>query len=372
VRRVRALSTAVAMSSLALCGLGASPARASSDLPAAVVVIDDLPADGAVEAAKEQVPGQWRIEQLKPEAPPPRAPQPEIEDLSRAYTNADFLRCLTELQRGALDLDRLLERGRRTEAAQVGTIAAACAMGAGDEARARELVRRLLIRELDYPDALRKTTPQFQRVAEEERQNAQRWGRVAVDLHTDPEGASVQVDGIMRCRASPCRVHVLRGEHVVVAEKMGRRPRAITALLDEEQTLTISLDQASADEAWHELSVGLGSGIDPSGADVARTASAALGAGLIVLVWPHGGQVHANVYQRGGTLTHVAMDATGPAPAARAVRAALREWQSDASPRSMLRQPLFWTTALGVAVASATAVFFIFRPPEVSRDIVFK
>src|SRR5262249_38322229 len=156
------------------------------------------------------------------------------------------------------------------------------------------------------------------------------------------------------------------------SEKLGWRPRTVSTLLDEDQTLTVALDLAAADEARHQIAVGLGSGVDPSGADIARAASSAFGVGLLVLVWPRGNEVHANVYQRaGGALTHVTMDA-GANATPRAVRTALREWQSDTGPRSMLRQPLFWAIALGVALASAGAAFLIFRPKEVSRDIVFR
>jgi len=365
---VRARSLAVL---LVVPALASRSSFAATDVAAAVVVVDALPPSGAVEAAREQVPGNWRLEVLKPEVAPPRAPQPEVQDLARAYLNADFLRCLTELQRASLDLDRMLEHGRRAEAAQVWTFAAACALGAGDEARARELVRRLLARELDDPDTFHRTTPQFQRLTEEERANAQRLGRVIVEMRTDPEGASVQVDGAPRCQATPCRVHLLRGEHVVVSEKLGWRARAVSSLLDEDQNLTIALDPAPADEARRQIAAALGAGVDPSGVDIARAASTAFGVGLLVLVWPRGQEVHATVFQRaGGGLTHVTIDA-GANATPRAVRTALREWHADTGPRSMLRQPLFWTTAVGVAVVSAAAVFFVYRPMETRHDIVF-
>jgi hypothetical protein len=159
---------------------------------------------------------------------------------------------------------------------------------------------------------------------------------------------------------------------VVVTEKLGRRPRALTTLLDEDQTLTIALDLASADEIWRQLALSAGSGADPSGVDIARAASTALGAGLLVLAWQRGGHVHASVYQRaGGGLTHVAMDGGGNDAAARAIQAALREWKTETGPRSMLRQPLFWATALGVALVSAATVYLVYRPQEPSHDIVF-
>jgi hypothetical protein len=349
------------------------PARAATDLTAAVVVVDDLPPGGALEIARDQVPARWRLEPLRSEPGHPPAPAGEVDELARFYLNADFLRCLTELQSASLDLDRLLETGRRADAAHVGILAAACSLGAGDEARARDLVRRLVVRELDLPDFLRKTTPQFQRLAEDERQISQRLPRVTIEVHTEPQGASVQVDGSVRCEVAPCRLHLLRGEHVVVTDKLGRRPRALTAMLDADQTLTVALDPASADEVHRQLVTTLGSGADPSGVEIARATASAYGVSLLALVWQRSGQVHASVFQRtGGSLTHVALDATGPDPAARAVAAALREWKSDTGPRSMFRQPLFWITATGVAVASAAAMFFLYRPMEKRNDIVFR
>jgi hypothetical protein len=349
-------------------------AYAAQDAPAAVVLIGDLSPAGVIEAASDQVPARWRFERIWPESPSPLAPLPDVSTLARAYVEADFLQCLTELQRASLDLDKLIERGRRTEAARVGTYAAACALGAGDAVRARELMRRLLVHDLDDPDTLRRTTPQFQALAEEERRAAQKWGRVAVEVYTEPAGASVQVDGIVRCAVSPCRVHMLRGEHLVMAEKLGRRPRALTASFEEDQTLTVALDLAAADEVRRQLTVTLGSGIDPSGIDVARAAASAFGVGTLALVWQRDGRVHTIAFQRGASaLTHVAIDA-GSEAVPRSVRSALHEWLSDvgAPPRPMLRQPLFWTTAVGVALLSAAAVFMISRPMETRHDIVFQ
>jgi hypothetical protein len=106
--------------------------------------------------------------------------------------------------------------------------------------------------------------------------------------------------------------------------------------------------------------------------EIARAASAAFGVGLLVMAWRRQQQVHAVVYQRsGGALTHVAID-DGHDAVARAVRAAVREWRIDTGPRSMLHQPLFWSTAAGVALLSAAAVFILSRPVEVRHDIVFK
>jgi hypothetical protein len=352
-----------------IMGLGGRLAyAASADEPAAVVAIGNLPTDHAVDAAAAEIPAHWRLETLVPEAAPPPEPPTEPDKLARAYLEADFLRCLSEIEHASLRLDQLLEQGRRPEAARTGTFAAACALGAGDEARARELLRRLLARELMEPAALRRTTPEFQRIAEEERLAGQRRGRVAVEIHTQPEGAQVRVDGIVRCTAAPCLLHLAHGEHALVAEKLGQRPRMMTAAIERDETLTVELEAASADETRRQLDAALGAGTDPSSMEISRCAASALGVGLLVLAWRQKGQVHAMVYRRsGGATTHVAL-ADGPNGAARAVSAALREWRTEAPPtRSMFREPLFWATAVGVAVLSAGAVALIRHPENMRR-----
>ena len=227
-----------------------------------------------------------------------RTAQTELDTLARSYREADFLRCLTRIEH-TLDPDELLQRGHRAEAAQAGTLAAACALGAGDEARARDLLRRLSVRELVEPGLLRDTTPAFQRLADEERQAAQRRGWVAVDVRSEPDGASIHVNGVERCPAAPCRVHLLRGEHVLVAKKLGHRPRTLTPVLEGDHAVTIKLDPASADETRGQLAAALGAGVDPSAVEIPRAAASAFGVGLLVLVWTRNWQVHAAAYQAG-------------------------------------------------------------------------
>jgi len=341
----------------------AAPSDPAED-PSAVVVIGDLEWGGALAAAGLAVPRHWRLETLTPRATP-ALPRAQLDMLARTYREADFLRCLDRVDR-ALDPDILLERGHRAEAARAGTLAAACALGAGDEGHARDVLRRLSVREMVEPDLLRGTTPSFQRIADEERQAAQRRGWVAVDVRTDPEGAAIHVNGVKRCPAAPCRVHVLRGEHVLVAEKLGQQPRTVTPVIEGDHALTIKLDPASAQETRHQLAAVLGEGMDPSAVDIPRATASAYGVGLLVLVWARDWQVHAAAYQAGSaTLTHVAVDGRDEA-APRAIAAALHGWRAtlgsqtqaravpaSLSPLSVIRE--FETWSWGVAVAFAFA-----------------
>jgi hypothetical protein len=360
----------------------ALPARGEpADDPSAIVVIGGLPPDGALAAATDVVPGQWRLETLAPRAIPSGSSREALDLLARTYQEADFLRCLTRIDR-TLDPDRLLELGYRDEAAEAGTLAAACALGAGDEGRARDLLRRLAARELVEPQLLRGTTPAFQRIADEERAAAQHRGWVTLDVRSEPDGAAIHVNGVKRCPAAPCRVHLLRGEHVLVAHKLGHRPRTLMPAVDGDHAVTFKLDPASAEETRGQLATALGAGADPSAVEIPRATASAFGVGLLVLVWVRDWQVHAAAYQAGSsTMTHVALDGDGPGATPRAVAAALHGWRATLESHTQARaerastwrfnEVVFW--ALGVAVAFASfALAFRLHRSKVRHGVAFR
>lgn len=346
------------------------------DDPSAVVVIGGPAPEGALAAAVSELPGHWRIETLVPRAIRTDTSPTGLDTLARTYQDADFLRCLHRIDH-ALDPDLLLQLDRPADAARAGTLAAACALGAGDEGRARDLLRRLSAREMIEPTTLRSTTPAFQRIADEERRAAERRGWIAVDVHSEPDGAAIHVNGVKRCAAAPCRVHLLRGEHVLVAEKLGQRSRTLTQALDADRTVTIKLDPASADETRGQLATALAAGADPSGVEIPQAIASAFGVNLLVLVWNRNLQVHAAAYQAGNpTLTHVAVDDRDGTP--RAIAAALHGWRATAESRSAqrpwpgnFREFGFWS--LGVAVAFASiALAFLFYRSRVRQSVAYR
>jgi hypothetical protein len=365
---------------IAFAAAVAFPARGDpADDPSAVVVIGGIEPEAALAAAGREVPRHWRLETLAPRALSAGSPGDDLDTLARSYREADFLRCLTRVEH-ALDPDDLLRSGRRAEAAQAGTLAAACALGAGDEARARDLLRRLSVRELIEPRLLRDTTPAFQRLADEERQAAQRRGWVAVDVRSEPDGASIDVNGIERCAAAPCRVHLLRGEHVLVAKKLGHRSRTLTPVLDADHAVTLKLDPASAEETRGQLAAALGAGADPSGLEIPSATASAFGVDLLVLVWARNWQVHAAAYQAGSsTMTHVALDGQQAAP--RAVAAALHGWRAAARTRdlhadrisiSLSRELMVWSLGVAALIACVALGSRWRRSRQVRQGIAFR
>jgi hypothetical protein len=345
---------------------------ARADIPAAIVLVGALPADGAIEAARQEMPAAWRITRVVPPTPSRVPATDESQSLARAYFDADFLRCLTNLQSSSLDVDRLLERDRREDAARVGTLAAACALGAGDKPRARELVHRLLVRGLESADTLRQTTPEFQTLVDEERISVRRLSSLTIEVQTNPDRASIHVDGILRCLNSPCRVHVIRGEHLITAEHLGRRPRAVTMDLKEDQRVTLALDEAPAEDVRGQLLVALAAGTHPTDVEMSQAAASAFGARIVVLVWAEQNAVHATAYDRAidKIASHVAIDA-GPDAVPAAVRAAVHEERGVIGPKPIVKQPLFWLTVAGVALLTGSIVLLANRPTEVQHEIVF-
>jgi IS1 family transposase len=346
---------------------------AHADLPAAIVLVGDVPADGAVDAARQEMSAAWRLTRLVPVAPAnTNAKDDESLSVARAYFDADFLRCLTKLQSSSLDVDRLLERDRRSDAARVGTLAAACALGAGDKPRARELVHRLLVRGLESAETLRQTTPEFQALVDDERAVVRKLSSVTIEIQTSPDRASVHVDGLLRCRNSPCRVHAIRGEHIVTAELLGRRPRSVTVELDEDQRLTLALDDAPAEDVRGQLLAALATGTPRTDIEVSQASANAFGARVVILVWAEQNSVHATAYDRSTDRisAHVAIDA-GPDAVPAAIRAAVHEERGVSGPKPILRQPFFWLTVAGVALLTGTIVLLANRPVEVQHGIIF-
>ena len=344
-----------------------------ADVPAAIVLVGDISADGAVAAARQEMPAAWRVTRLAPSpAPTARPLDEESQSVARAYFDADFLRCLTKLQSSSLDVDRLLEKDRRDDAARVGVLAAACALGAGDKPRSRELVHRLLVRGLESADTLRQTTPEFQALVDDERATVRKLPSVTIEVQSSPDRAAVHVDGQLRCRNSPCRVHTIRGEHIVTADLLGRRPRAVTVELNEDQRLTLALDDAPAEDVRSQLLASLASGTPPTDIEVSQASANAFGARYVVLVWPEQKSVHATAYDRVSDKisAHVAIDA-GPDAVPAAVRAAVHEERAVSGPKPIVKQPFFWLTVAGVAVLTGTIVLLANRPVEVQHELVF-
>src|SRR4051812_40597978 len=85
-RAGRRAAAAVLLFTAALVSPAERAARGDAvDDPSAVVVIGGVAPEGALAAADDVVPGQWRLETLAPRALPGEAPDAQLESLARTY-----------------------------------------------------------------------------------------------------------------------------------------------------------------------------------------------------------------------------------------------------------------------------------------------
>jgi len=295
-----------------------------------------------------------------------------VAQLRESYLAADFLRCSTVAREPALDLDALLEAQHREAAAATAVFGAACAFGAGEEDLARRLLERAYVAELEVAETLATTTPDFQQLAERVRSSLVSRERVDAALLTRPDGARAVADGgARRCEPTPCALALLPGLHRITVSRLGFSPRAVSAAMDAAEEVTLSLDPAPSGRVREQLAGALAGGLSPGDAELARTASSAFEARVVVVVWERGGQAHALVFDRPRDRVIARVAARGDGAVATAVGSVIAEWRGVTEPTPLYEEPLLWIISGAVAVAAGVLVYFLARPPERRYDLVF-
>jgi hypothetical protein len=364
---MRQIAGAVAPWTALLVLLAPAVGVAQDVLPAGVVVtLGGLPVADALAGAEATGGARFRGETIAPAAEvAPGSPTPAIDGLRRLYLDGDFLRCLTAMQSGTVEIDRLLADGLREDAGRAAVFQAACAYGAGDESLADAVIRRLFIAGLDA-SALVETTPEFQALAE--RAEAAVIGRTEAEVHlaTRPAQAAVQVDGVpVTCGVRTCSVSLRPGRHVVRVERLGFSPRTVHVDVEGETRRTIALDPAPADEIRAQLARAVASADPPDKGEFIRAVADAFGARVVVLVWGQTGPTRAAVFDRamGRVVSRASVD-EGDSPVRTAAATAVSEWRGLVEPTTLVEEPLFWITTVGVAAAAGVAVFLLTQPEE--------
>ncbi len=331
--------------------------------------------DGAVAlgAAREAGGAVWRPAAIAATNPPPvPGPEAAVEALRGFYLDADFLRCLSQLNDRTLDRTALLSNGHLDAAAAVGIYGGACALGAADTDLAASLLREVAVAELPATAALEVVSPDVQRVAEEERRAVAEADRVTVRVTSQPAGAAVAVDGGgRRCAATPCELSLTPGEHVFVVEALGFARRTERRDMREDASLELALDPAPSDVVTNQLAHALGREVPPDDALFVRATSRAFGARLVVLSFERGGRHHAALYDRAsGHIVAEASVANDEGPEV-AVGSVVNEWRGQVESTPFYQHPLFWIATVGAAIAAGVIVFLVVAPPDPRHDIVF-
>jgi hypothetical protein len=351
----------------------ATPARADELPEGAVVVLGEVDDARTLAAARDAGGARFRADRFEAASPDaPDAPTELVGTLRERYLDADFLRCLARLSDSALDRWRLLEEGHREAFAEVAVFGAACAHGAADEALARGLLESAVIAAVDLAPHLPVTNPEFQALAASVRDAASERGRARLTLTTRPSGAHVIIDGgAVECRATPCELSLVPGEHVLLIRRLGAAPRIVRQAVREDMELALRLDPAPADELRAQLGEAIHAEMAPDAAPFVRAVASAVGARVVVIAWRADGRAHALVYDRALSRVVARTSVEGDDPTT-AVRATVVEWRGVVEPTPLYAEPLFWAGIAGVTTVTAIVVYLLVSPPEPRHDIVFR
>lgn len=363
---------------VAAMALGPRPAQAQAAEPetarpeGVVLVVGDTAGEAALVGARRAGGGRFRGIAIRARAPEaPRAPTAELEGLRAAYLEADFLRCLSRLQSEALDADDLLAAGLRAAATTSLVFGAACAFGAGDESLARARLERASAAELDVAADLAVTNPDFQRLAESVRAAVVGRERVRLRVTSDPTGARVHLDGRRQdCLATPCELTVVPGRHVLGLTHPGHAPRVVSQSIEADAQLGFALDGAAPGTVSAQIEAALTEGAEPDDPVLARAASLAYGARLLVVVFEDEGRTTATAFDRSRDAVVARVTVRGR-DAETAAHAVVREWRGLTEPTPIARNPWFWIGTAGAAAVTGLSMWLLLRPAPEQHDLVF-
>ncbi len=354
--------------------LGSSTAFADDqEILGVVLCVGDVDGRVAVEAARDTGGATWRAAEIAAEPLPSQGtPDEAVAALRSFYLEADFLRCLSQLSDRRLDRTALVAEGHLEAAAAVFVFGGACALGAEDADLATSLFDELAALELPASQALEVVSPDVQQLAETRRQALARRRRVHMRLVSSPAGATLEVDGVRKCSATPCEVSLPPGEHVLVVEALGHVPRMERRALEGgDEVVELALDPAPSGVARNQLADALYRDVSPDDALFIRAASRALGARLVVAVFERDHQEHAAIYDRQNDRVVAESSVSAEEGPALAVRTVVNEWRGETESRPIYASPWFWVATLGAAAVAAVIVGLIVIPPGPRYDIVF-
>lgn len=309
--------------------------------------------------SQEQLDGAARGVELKraslpnaaePPAPAPALPQERIAAARKAYVNADFTKCLEQVDDDAA-LTAALGQGDRPTAARVLLWRVACNVGAGKLEPARRQAAQLAVSSLQVPAEAGSVSPEVEAVI------ARAFTEVAA-LRPIPlqvggtRDATVLLDGRPTGCTTPCTLEVLEGAHVLRLNADGHESAVRLVRVEAPRAeLTVELAPAAPELAAAQWSTRYRSASDADGAGSVKLLSTALRASRLILLSAEGGS--------GGKLQ--ALLAEDGAVTARAERSDLEGLMEDLLVRGKLieaapalyKRPLFWVAIVGAAVLAA-------------------
>lgn len=299
------------------------------------------------------------------EAASPASADPDFAAVRRAYIDADFAACRLTLD-GA-DVAVALAAGRRDVAARVLLWRVACRVGDDDGAGARDDVMAFAAAGLELPADVVEVTPEVESLLSDATRVVAGRERATITITTVPAGARVSVDGGAEQCATPCRVALRSGPHVIAVAADGFVDSWRRVVTPEETAVTVELAPASPEIAARQLRLRLARGgafDEPS--TVALAAQAVRAPRLLVLSVRRtagGNHVRGVLHSDGDVVARAERRGAEPVQLARALASDLLTRSGVVVRPPLWRQRRFWiSTAVVAGAAGALGAWLAFRP----------
>ncbi|MFZ5470796.1 MAG: PEGA domain-containing protein [Myxococcota bacterium] len=195
--------------------------------PLAVTVVVQGDSQGAAREAiaRTSLPVELRFADAPNELAPPRAVSDADVRLAlarAAYVDAEFTRCLSQLEPDSLISDAL-GQWQRTQAARVLLWRSACYVGAGRREAAQKAAREMGALSLEMPPDAGAVTPEVEAVVARALKAAA--GAEGASIRIESKvAATVSLDGRRDVCSTPCTLRVVAGMHVVRIDADGFEP----------------------------------------------------------------------------------------------------------------------------------------------------
>ncbi|MBL8956279.1 MAG: PEGA domain-containing protein, partial [Myxococcaceae bacterium] len=213
----------------------------------------------------------------------PALPQERISAARKAYVDADFNRCIEQVNDDAA-LTTALGQRDRVSAARILLWRVACHVGAGKLEPARRAATQLAVSSLQVPAEAGSVSPEVEAVIAKAYTQAAAMKTIPLSVGGTAD-ARVELDGRSTGCTTPCTLEVLEGAHVVRLDADGYesdvklvRAAAPTAALD------VQLNAAAPELAAAQWSARYRTAPDADGARSVRLLSTALRASRLLMV----------------------------------------------------------------------------------------
>lgn len=295
------------------------------------------------------------------------------------YVEAEFEACLSGLPDDAAVLEALARQDARA-AARVLLWRVACEVGRGGTAAAQHAAQRFATLSLEPPPEIGTVAPDAERVIVDALQAGPGLPRCALHADSKPPQRALAVDGRPRGCATPCRLTLPCGEHVLSLSGEGSAPRStLVQLAAPQYGLTLELDAATPELARAQWAERYGPLAEVDRGSSLRLLALALPAARLLVIRAEpvgrGRELYGALVLRGDVVARDRVQVAGPerlGGRARALARSLLVRGELLPPRPLWRNPWLWTTAGVVAAAAVVTTALLLREPAQRTEVRFE